>query len=589
MSATRIPDGKPIMLEIVANALASITDEMTFTVVRTAHSAIVKDIMDFSVALCDPRGRMVVQGLSLPLHLGAIPHAVTSLLEHGPALRPDDVVIFNDPYQGGMHLPDIFMFKPIFAGVGDAEPIAFSVVVAHQVDIGGRVPGGNAADSTEIYQEGLRLGFLKYRSQGELNHTLIEVIRRNVRVPDQVLGDLNAQYAACCIGEKGLKRLIEHYGEVRLGLYVEELLDYSERLARKEILEWPDGVYTFVDFLDDDGIEAEPVRLEVSVNIKGDEVEVDFTGSSDQVRGAINCTASVTKSIVWAVARCLMSDRIPNNDGYFRPFSIEIPRGSVLDATYPAATAARAGTAFRLADAMFGAFASAVPKAVPAAGEGGFYVISIGGYSESKEPFVMVDALCGSWGGRPTKDGVDGVGNPVANCSNTPAEVIELELPVRVEEYAYVCDTEGAGRFRGGLAVVRSFRLLEREAVLQVRADRQKFPPWGLSGGQPGARATTNLERAGESRPLNPKVTMAMKNTDCLRVQTAGGGGHGDPLSRDPIAVLQDVCDGKVTRSRAEMQYGVVLENVEDLAVDFGATQAQRKTLAEKSARSIAD
>ena len=320
-----------VRLELVKNAIGSVVDEMVLTVVRIAYSSIMKDTMDLSSAFCDRNGRMIAQGLSLPLHLGSIPDAMQAVIgKYGNDIAPGDVVVLNDPYEaGGMHLPDIFMFVPVFV---DDYLLGYAVLVGHYNDVGGRVPGSSAADSTEIYQEGLRIPVLKLYERGRANETLFELIRINVRIPDVVLGDLQAQLAACRIGERGVSELARRYGIEGLERHFEELLAYSERAARQTIRSIPDGVYRYTDFLDDDGVHPDrPVPIRVAVEVRDDEVTFDFAGSSPQVAGAINCTLSFVKSAVYFALRSVMSSDAPNNAGFFRPITVKAELGSILN------------------------------------------------------------------------------------------------------------------------------------------------------------------------------------------------------------------------------------------------------------------
>jgi len=555
------PESKPldpVLLEVIRNALASVTDEMAMTIFRTARSAIVKDLLDFSVALCDRHGRMVGQGLSLPLQLCAIPKALSYLRRHfGDSLVEGDLVVMNDPYEGGLHLPDVFVFRPIFV---DGALFAYAVTVAHQTDIGGRVAGSNATDSTEIYQEGLRIPFLKLYEAGRPNETFFRLIEKNVRLPIKVIGDLHAQAAACSIGARHLDRLVKEYGNDRLEAYLEGLLDYSERVARAQIAGWPDGAYEFEDFIDDDGTNDSPVRIAVHMVISGDQIRVDFAGSAPQVKAAINCPIAVTESVVYSAVRSVMNADIPNNEGFFRPITVTAPERSIVNLAYPAACAGRGLTAYRVMDVMLGVLAQAVPDRVPAAAEGGIQLITIGGYDQDNRPFIVVDVACGTGGARPTKDGIDGIGNLVANMANTPIELEERESPVLVREYGYVPDSGGAGRFRGGLALVRSLELREPSALANLRSDRRRFAPWGLAGGGEGGRSSNLLTRDGLTTVLPTKCAVELKRGDIVSLITPGGGGYGDAFSRAPEAVAKDVVDGKVSVQHARRAYGVVLD-----------------------------
>jgi N-methylhydantoinase B len=563
----------PITREVVRNALAAIVDEMAVTIVRTSYSGIVRDVMDFSTALCNPNGEMVAQGLTLPLHLGAFPAAMRSVLaKFGDDLRPGDVYILNDPYAGGMHLPDVFMFKPAY--LGDTL-LGFPCVIAHQADIGGRVPGGNSCDSTEIYQEGLRIPPSRLYGAGVENETLFDVIAENVRLPEIVRGDLNAQLAALHVGERELVRLTERYSAGALAAYEADLLALSEAMARQEIATWPDGCYRFTDYVDDDGVVADrPVRIDVVLTIAGDSLTVDLGGSSPQVDGAINSTLSSTTSAALLAIRSLMHPRLPNNAGFFRPITVHAPAGLVVNPRPPAACAARALTCYRIVDAVMGALAQAIPDRVFAAGEGGVSAVMIGGRDAGGNAYVLLDTVGCCWGARPNKDGVDGITCIAVNISNTPVEVVERDYPVRVERYGFVADTGGPGKFRGGLAIEREYRFTGGQAVLQIRSDRRSHPPYGLAGGRPGAPSTSFLATNGRRSLLPSKVTAAIGHDTTIRHQHAGGGGWGDPLTRDPVSVSEDVIDEKVSRHAALEEYAVVLDT--EGRVDVARTAEMR-------------
>jgi N-methylhydantoinase B len=475
----------PITFAVIKSGLDSIADDMAYTVIRIARSEIVKDVMDFSAAICAADGQMVAQAKTIAQHLGAVPEAMAAVLAGFEGdLNEGDAVILNDPYHGGMHLPDIFMFMPLFYA---GRRRAFAVVICHHTDVGGRVPGSNASDSTEIYQEGLRIPPLKLYDRGVLNKTLATMIRINVRVPERVWGDLSAQYAAAQVGKRGLSKLLERYGADEVEAYMAELIDYAERLTRAEIKEWPKGRYQFTDHIDGDGFSDRPIPIKATIVVREDgSLCVDYTGSSPQVKGALNSTLSFTRSLTYLSVRCVLSREIPNNVGVFRCIEVKVPEASVLNPVMPGPCAARALTGYRVFDTMLGALAQIVPDRVPAAGEGGNSVICISGLRENRKPFIIVDMICGAWGGRPDKDGLEAVTNASQNLSNMPVEVMEAEHPVRVEEYAFVPDSCGAGRWRGGVGLRRAYRILAPEALLQLRTDRVAFRPYGLAGGGPG-------------------------------------------------------------------------------------------------------
>lgn len=556
----------PITLELIKNALDTLVDEMALTLVRTAYSSNLKNAMDLSAAVCDRHGNLIAQGLTLPLHLGSVPEFMRAVMARFEGqMRAGDLYITNDPYEGGSHLPDIYLCKPIF--LDESAPSAFVVCIAHHTDIGGKTPGGNGCDATELYQEGLCIPLLKLYDAGLANQTIFDFIARNVRIPRQVLGDLRAELACLHVGEQGLRRLFEKYGAGALEAHFAELLDYAERLGRAEIAALPDGLYTFTDYLDDDGIDPEPIPITATITIQGDHLTADFSGSAPQVKGGINCPLSFTQSATYACVRCLMSDDVPNNGGYFRPLTVIAPEGTIVNPLPPGPVAARGLTGFRVANVVFGALAQAAPERVPACEIGGDTGVSIGGYERVVENgkthlrgFVFLEFLYGSWGGRPDKDGIDGAASAVVNFANNPVEVLEAELPLRVEQYAYLPDTGGPGQYRGGLSLVRDFRLLAEEATLQIRADRTKYRPYGLYGGGSGAPSRNILNPDGEARELPPKPTLSIRRGDLFRHVAAGAGGWGDPFQRHPQAVLADVLAEKVTLAQARDAYGVVID-----------------------------
>ena len=566
----------PLTYELVKNALAGIADSMAVTVVRTARSFVVKQSMDFSTALCDLDGEMTAQGLCVPLHLGAMTPALQAVLaRYGERLAPGDIYIVNDPYHGGSHLPDIFLFKPLFV---DGAPRAFAGVIAHQTDIGGRVSGGNACDNTEIYQEGLRIPPLRLFDRGEPDEAIFALLETNVRVPEKVLGDVRAQIAALHMGEREFLQLADTYGAEALQGYMRDILDDTERFTRQEIAALPDGVYTFTEHIDDDGIDPDPIKIQLALTIDGERVIADFAGTSPQCKGSIQPNLPATKSMVYAAIRCVLSPDIPYNGGFFRPIDVLAPEGSFVNAQHPAPFAARALGARRVAQTVFGTLTQALPGKIFAAWGGGEFGISIGGYDANRKPFVHLEFHNDtSWGGGPDRDGLDGQPGPMSNLANTPIELLEAEQPIRIDRYGFVPDTGGAGQYRGGLAVQRDFRLLH-EATLQIRSDRRKFLPYGLYGGKPGTPASGVLNPDTDAKDMPSKFIMTAKPDDVYRLVLAGGGGYGDPLARDPERVADDVREEKLSVDYARREYGVVLDPA-TLAVDVEATAALRLEL----------
>ena len=498
------------------------------------------------------------------------------LRHFGADIAPGDVLVMNDPYEGGMHLPDIFLFTPFFAG--DGGVLAWATTVCHHTDVGGRVPGSNASDSTEIFAEGLRIPPLKLYAAGVANETLLRIIDRNVRLPGRVMGDLRAQRAACEIAVRGLRELVGRHGAEGVRRLMDETMDHSERLARFCLEELADGEATFTDWIDDDQIDAGvPIRLVCTVRKTGGSMVFDWTGSSPQVKGAINNTWSYTAGASYCAAKCVMSINMANNDGVFRAIEVIAPAGTIMNALPPAACAARGLTGFRAADCAFGALAQLYPQLVFAASDGGNTGITIGGVDAQRRPFIYVDFLSGAWGGRPTRDGLDGNTNMFANMASFSVEVIEAENPLEVLDYEMVPDTGGAGRFRGGVSLRRTWRMLADEGILQVRSDRATHRPYGLQGGGPGA-ASRNVMNPGaaDETALAAKLTMTLRAGQVFRHELPGAGGWGDPYLRDVAAVAADVLAGKVSVARAARDYGVVFVGG---VVDAGATAALRARL----------
>jgi N-methylhydantoinase B len=539
---------------------------------------VVKEALDFSTALFLADGQMIAQGTCLPFHLGAMPFAVRSVVAAYPGrIRPGDLFITNDPYDGSTHLPDIVLVMPIFLG-GDL--IGYSVALAHMTDIGGRMPGGNASDSTELYQEGLRIPPSRLWREGEPDETMLRLIERNVRVPDKVLGDIRSLIAACRVGEREFIKLTEHYGSFEFNAHCRDLLDYTERFTRSEIAKLPKGTWRFVDHLDGDGIDPDPIPIVATVTIAGDELTIDLTGSAPQVRGAINCVFPFTLSTALACVRSIVDLSIPNNAGYFRPIHVIAPEGTVVNPRPPAAVAARGITGIRIADAIFGALAQALPDLLPACGSNAPDVgISFGGIDVDNKPFVYLEFLLASWGGGPDRDGMDACTGTLVNYSNTPVEMIEADQPLVVERYALVRDSGGAGRFRGGLALERHLRFRANNATLQIRSDRRDHPPYGLQGGLPGAPSDVTIRRAdGREESWPAKFLTTVQDGDLLRIRLAGGGGHGNPFDRNPTSVLDDVLEDKMSIEQARNAYGVAIEggSGSPLAVDNVGTASLR-------------
>ena len=565
----------PIRLELIKNALVMVSDNMMVSVLRTSRSTLVKANMDFSASICDGDGNMVAQGLALPAHLGATMPALKGCLDYfGDDIGPGDILANNDPYAGGSHLNDIFMFKPVFDG---GTRVCFLGLILHHTDLGGRVAGGQAADSDEIYQEGLRIPPSKIYQAGKPNDTLLRIIEHNTRVPDKVLGDVRAQIAALDAGEAEIHKLVETYGAAEVKTYMTALIDYTERLVRNSIAALPDGETEFTEWNDDDGVGGGPVKIYVKLTVKGDEIIADYTGTSPQMGGALHTNYWFTASLTYAALRAVMPPDTPNNVGFYRPITVIAPEGSWVNPRFPAAVGARGQGGYRVRTVVTGALAKLLPDRMPACPGGNEFGLSVTGLTPDRKRFLHVEFhnMTGRGGG-PDQDGQDAGPYWLGNLSNTPVEVIEAENPLRIEEYGFLTDTGGPGKYRGALGMVRQYRLLNDDAIVQQRADRHVFPCWGIFGGKPGALSHSYFIRDGDREEAPSKFVRSMRKDEIFRAEMAGSGGYGDPLERDPEAVADDVRQDKMTPGHAKAEYGVILEP-ETLALDTGQTTALRK------------
>ncbi|MBI3978650.1 MAG: hydantoinase B/oxoprolinase family protein [Chloroflexi bacterium] len=563
----------PVTFELIKNGLSLLCDEMAVTMARAAYSTTIRESHDYTTALLTPEGEVMAQGHTAPLHLGSIMYALEGIRnKFGEDIHPGDVFANNDPYEGGSHLPDLFILKPVFV---DGKIAAYVGAEAHLSDVGGRVPGSNAADSTEIYQEGLQIPPSHLSIRGKPNRTLWDIIEKNVRQPERVVGDIRALLAAIAVGERGFLKYVRKYGHEQLHFYIAEIMDYTERMVRAEISRWPDGEWSFEDLIDDDGLDPDPIPIRATVRVKGDEVEMDFTGTGRQVRAAINNPFTFTKAACFMIVRAAMGMPLPHNSGFARPVRVFAPEGTILNPRHPAAVASRALPAHRTLNVLLGAIAQIVPDRMMAGDEGGNALITFAGKDSEDRPWLLTDSMRGTWGARQDRDGVDAMSGMASPIANQPCEALELEFPLRMVRYGYVQDSCGAGKFRGGLGLVRDRQFLVDNTMVQVRSDRAKYPPYGLFGGKAGT-TTVNVVNPGPSRRELPSKFMIWLNAgDVYRCQLPGAGGWGDPLDRDPALVQRDVRDEKISIAYAAREHGVVVDP-ETGIVDQAATDRLR-------------
>ncbi len=570
----------PILLEVLRNRLDAIADEMELTLLKSAASPIVKEGLDASAALFNTHGETIAQAAAIPIHLGALQFAAQRLVRAFPPerMRDGDAFLLNDPYDGGTHLPDITLAVPVFA---DGRAVALACTMCHHQDVGGRTPGSVPTDATELYQEGVIIPPTQLFRAGELDENLFRFLTRNVRLPDVFTGDLMAQVAAGRLGGVRLQALFAAHGAPTVMTYIEELLSRAERLTRAQIADIPDGDYAFEDWLDDDGVSiGQPVKIAVTLRVRGSAMTFDFTGSDRQVRGPFNSVPASTMSAVYYAVRAISDASIPNNGGCFRAVDAILPEGTIVNPTAPAPVSCRTATIKRIADTILGALVRALPGRMPAASSGTLLVMAFGGRDpDTGQPFVASELAAGGMGARPDKDGIDVIETDVSNCMNIPVESVEMNFPLRIPRARLWLDSGGAGRFRGGLGLEKVFEATTTDVMVSHRGERFASSPWGLEGGAPGARAHAYiLRKDGAREELPSKKMIVLHPGDQLWEYIAGGAGYGDPLDRDPVAVFADVLDGKVSAALAITEYGVVL-TPDGAAVDEVKTKECRERL----------
>ena len=519
----------PVELEIFKSIFVSIAEEMGVALCRASFSPNIKERKDFSCAVFDGHGQTVAQGDHLPVHLGAMPLSVAAAIAN-THLEPGDTVVLNDPFRGGTHLPDITMVSPVYVK-GLKRPAYFVANRAHHSDVGGMSPGSMPL-ATELFQEGVIIPPAKLVRRGRIDRDVLSFILANVRTPEEREGDLTAQLAANRIGERRLLEITEKYGTRQIHNHMMHLQDYSERIMRAALRSIPDGEYSYADFMDNDGIVDRPVRIQVAIRIRGDEAEVDFTGTGPQTAGNINAIYAITLSATLYVFRCIIRGDVPYNAGMSRPIKLIVPPGCVVNALAPAAVAGgNVETSQRITDVLLGAMAKAVPGRVPAASQGTMNNITFGGFNPATgRPFAYYETIGGGMGASPESDGLNGVHTHMTNTRNTPIEALEHNLPVRLLRYSLRKGSGGEGRFRGGDGIVREFEFLA-PARVNILSERRKFAPYGLDGGRPGKMGENTLIQGKIRRRLGSKASFQVQKGDRVRIETPGGGGYGKPGS----------------------------------------------------------
>ena len=544
----------PVELEVFKNLYHSIAEEMGAALRRTSFSPNIKERRDYSCAVFDSEGQVIAMGDHMPVHLGSMPMSVAAAREEC-ALEPGDVVMLNDPFRGGTHLPDITLVMPVYvirSSKITTAPDFYVASRAHHADVGGTYPG-SMGPCREIYQEGLRIPPVKIMREGKLVADVLALLLNNVRTPEEREGDLGAQIAACQTGAQRLRELCDRYGIARAKTAAADLLVYSEEMMRAFLRTIPPGRYQAEDFLDDDGVEDKPVRIAVTIEVKRGrkspvetglaaypstlsrkppaQVTIDFTGSDAQVQGAINAVEAITYSACFYVFRCLLREDVPATSGLMRPIRVIAPSGTVVNAKAPAAVAGgNVETSQRIVDVLLKALAEAIPDRIPAAASGTMNNLTIGGIDpRSGEPFAYYETIAGGMGARPTKDGVSGIHTHMTNSLNTPAEALEYAYPIRLRQYSLRSKSGGAGLHAGGDGIVREIEVLT-EAQVTLLADRRSRGPYGLAGGVDGAPGRTVIVRRGGSEEQIPgKTSVRLHAGERVRIESPAGGGWGNP------------------------------------------------------------
>ncbi len=570
----------PITLEVIGSALLSICDEMSIVLSSTARSPVLRESGDYACTLHDRRGQLVAQTNTIPSLASLGRHAVLNFgrfVDIEAEVEPGDIYFTNTMEIGGSHVSDVKAIMPVFYR---GEIIAWMCNTAHSPEIGGAFPTGYVC-ATEIFQEGLTIPPVRLFRRGELNRETLAFITHNVRSPEERLGDIRAQAAAVRRGEQRLLELVERHGLSTLERYFAAYIDYTEERVRAEIRSIPDGVYTFEDAMDNDGITETPVGIKVKITVAGDTMVFDFTGSAPQVAGPINATPWIVWSGVNFAVRGVTDATVPINEGCYRPLEVIVPEGTWLNARHPAPRQHSSHeTGHRVVDVVLGALAQALPDRVPAAMHGTSSIMIVTGADRrTGELYVLYEALAGGFGARPSKDGIDGMRTAVGNQSSIPAEIMEVEYPVVTEHYELVPDSGGAGRYRGGLALRRAVRIVgdaSTTALCVSSCERTVTLPYGLAGGAPGKPGRREIvDSSGRRNPLKGKDQRQQGGGDLFVATAPGGGGWGDPLTREPAAVLEDVLEGKVSVDAARRDYGVVLSD-DQSSVDLVRTAQAR-------------
>ena len=561
-----------VTMQVIRYGLEAVADDMGYNLMRMGRTTIVKEIMDINCAVLDAKGGILAQAHLCPLMMFSLPTTAVNMLTGVKSFEDGDVIICNDPYLGGQHLLDVQFFSPVFV---DSELVAFVANIAHQLDMGGAVPGGVAGGLTEIYQEGLRIPFIKLYRQGKEDSQIFDIISSNIRIPEKTMEDFRAQAATTLVGVRRVQEIIKKYGLQVFKKCTTMLLDYSEYMVRRFIASLPDGEYQGVDHLDDDGCIDEPVKVQVNVHIDGDSMAVNFDGSSPQTKGNVNCPWSCTQGGVYYTMVGIVDPCMAINSGVFRPISVTSKAGLVTNPLPPAGVTARSQAMTKIVEAMLMAMSEVVPDRVVAGSHGQACTNSFSGiHPDTGKRFSYIEIQGGGAGARPNKDGPDGQDLHLGRFMNTPVEAAELENPVMIERYEFITDSGGPGKYRGGVSLRRDIRFLT-DVTWARYSDRQRFRPLGLFGGMAGSEGSLILNPdTPRQQKCKSKGVDDLQAGDVLSIRLPGSGGYGPPTERTPERVRWDVINGKVSIESAKQNYKVVFDK--EMNVDVEATNALR-------------
>jgi N-methylhydantoinase B len=568
------------IFEVMRSAYIAAADEMGAALKKAAYSTNIKTRADFSCALFDAELRLIAQSFSQPVHLGSMARMVRSAVrKFGPEkLSPGDAIVTNDPYCSGVHLNDIAIIAPYFKA-GKLQ--GYAATIAHHVDIGGSAPGGYCI-STDVYQEGITIPVIKLVSRGEIIEDVFKVILANIRAPRQTAGDFKAQIAASLLGQKRMAEILSKYGDELVHDFIDELIKYTERWSRHEISALQEGEYFVEGYLDDDGITDQPIRLVLKATIMNGRVSFDLSESDKQRNSPMNATLTQTYSALAYVVKCLINSDIPTNDGFYRLVEVIAPEGTVVNAQRPVGVVGGWEVAMRLCDLGFKAFSDAMPNKVMASSKGINCHMACGGRDpRTGEYYAFLETLGGGYGARPTSDGMDAVQAHFQNTENSAIEETENNYPFMITRYELIPDSEGAGRFRGGLGIRRDYKFCDHEATITIFSDNRKFAPWGLFGGGSGAKSSYILNPEDGAKEMPSKITVNLEPEDVISYRTPGGGGYGVAYERDPQLVLRDVINGKVSVWRARAVYGVAIAS-DNAGIDAETTARLRDQIRTK-------